>query len=92
MYVTTAGLAEDTVTAAALIVLVVANVSPDPLGDVEKPDSVTAPALEPLMISTKQVPSNTGAARVNAPPFIRYWLGFLPQSTVDVPLLTVPRE
>ena len=78
----TPGEALDTVQDAALTVAVVANVSPLPVGDVTKPDSVIAPAAFPLTTCRRQLPSFAGACSVNAPPFSKNCCGPLPQSTV----------
>ncbi len=46
---------------------------------------------DPLLVTkTIQEPSFAGAANVNAPPFVKYCSGRVPQSNVVVPLDTVP--
>ena len=69
---------------------VVSSASPVLLPTVN-PLKVMVPALPLLIAITRQLLSATGAAKVKAPPLVKYCCGTVPQTSVCVPLEKVPR-
>jgi hypothetical protein len=79
------------ITISNLLVFAVLSGSPTLLPS-EKPENVIVPALPLLVTRTTQLPSYDAIAKVNMPPFVKVWIGPLPQSMLVVPLDAVPLE